>query len=187
MTIFLILAPYGAFSILMLLASAPVSLFVAAAICLAVILYDVIGGREIKFLGVGSAVLFAGLGGYIGLAASSWSSSEVKLAIDVGMLAISLGSLAMRRPFTLQYAREIADVQTAGLPGFVQANYVITGAWSLAFVLMAAANLLVIYLPGLPLWTGVALAFAARSSALYFTKWYPEYRRTNLTAPTARA
>jgi len=68
----------------------------------------------------------------------------------------------------------------------VQANYVITGAWSLAFVLMAAANLLVIYLPGLPLWTGIALAFAARNSALYFTKWYPEYRRTNLTAPTAR-
>jgi len=53
-------------------------------------------------------------------------------------------------------------------------------------VLMAAANLLVIYLPGLPLWSGIALAFAARNSALYFTKWYPEYRRTNLTAPTAR-
>ena len=37
MTIFLILAPYGAFATLMLVTSAATSLFVAAAICLMVI------------------------------------------------------------------------------------------------------------------------------------------------------
>jgi hypothetical protein len=44
------------------------------------------------------------------------------------------------------------------------------------------ANLLLIYIPGLPLWSGIAIAFAARNSALVFTKWYPEYRRTKLPA-----
>jgi hypothetical protein len=62
----------------------------------------------------------------------------------------------------------------------VKANYVITTAWALAFVLMALANILLIYIPGLPLWSGIAIAFAARNSALVFTKWYPEYRRAKL-------
>jgi hypothetical protein len=34
-----------------------------------------------------------------------------------------------------------------------------------------------IYVPGLPFWTGLAVAFAARNSALYFTRWYPDYRK----------
>ena len=46
MTIFLILAPYGAFALLMLVTSAAVSLFAAAAICLAVIAYRP-GGRPL--------------------------------------------------------------------------------------------------------------------------------------------
>jgi len=186
MMIFLILAPYGAFAMLMLLTSPAVSLFASAAICLAIIVFDAVAGRTIKWLGAGSAILFAALGGYISLVDSNWSSAEVKLAIDAGMLVISLGSLVLRRPFTLQYAREMVDAETARLPEFLKANYVITWAWSLAFVLMATANLLLIYLPGLPLWCGIAIAFAARNSALYFTKWYPEYRRTNLTAPTGQ-
>lgn len=180
MTIFLILAPYAAFAILMVLTSATVSLLVSAAICLAVIAYDAIGGRSLKLLGTGSAFVFIALGLYIILIDSTVSSTQVKLTVDLGMLAISVGSLIMRRPFTLQYAREAVDAQTARRPEFVKANYVITTAWALAFVLMALANILLIYIPGLPLWSGIAIAFAARNSALVFTKWYPEYRRAKL-------
>jgi hypothetical protein len=181
-TIFLILAPYGAFATLMLVTSAKVSLFASAAICLMVIAHDIARGRSIKMLGLGSAILFLGLGGTITLVDSSWSASQVKLTVDAGVLAISLLSLAIRRPFTLQYAREVVDAETAALPGFVKANYVITGAWTLAFLLMVMANLLLIYVPGLPLWSGLAIAFAARNTAIYFTRWYPQYRRTKLAA-----
>ena len=54
MTIFLILAPFGSFALLMLVTSAQVSLFAAAAICLAVIGVDIYRGRSIKTLGAGS-------------------------------------------------------------------------------------------------------------------------------------
>ena len=64
MTIFLILAPYGAFAVLMLVTSAAESVFSAAAICLLVIEYDAWCGRSIKTLGAGSAILFAALGCY---------------------------------------------------------------------------------------------------------------------------
>ena len=66
MTIFLILAPYGAFALLMLVTSAAVSLFAAAAICLAVIAYrrvarplDQDPRRRLR------RSLFAAFGGYV--------------------------------------------------------------------------------------------------------------------------
>jgi hypothetical protein len=71
----------------------------------------------------------------------------------------------------------VVDAETRKLPGFLRANYVITWAWTLAFVLMVITNVLMIYLPSLPLWAGIAIALAARNSAAYFTKWYPKHRR----------
>jgi hypothetical protein len=186
MTIFLILAPYGAFAALMLVTSAAVSLFASAAICLAVMAYDILGGRSIKMLGAGSAILFAAIGGYITLVDSSLSTPAVKLAVDVGVFAISLLSLAIRRPFTLQYARELVDTETTALPGFLRVNYIITVAWTAAFLLMMIANVLMMYVPGLPLWSGLAIAFAARSAA-YFTQWYPQYRRAKFGPPAVSA
>jgi hypothetical protein len=176
MTIFLILAPYGAFSMLILVSSATVSLFAAAALCLTVIAHDMLRGRAIKMLGAGSAILFAALGSYLVLTDSAWSSSAVKLTVDAGVLAIALASLAIGKPFTMQYAREMVDAETARLPGFLTANYVITSAWALAILLMMATHALLIYLPGLPLWSGLAIAFAARNTAIYFSRWYPQYR-----------
>ena len=42
--------------------------------------------------------------------------------------------------------------------------------------MMMLANVLMIYIPSLPLWSGIVIAFAARNGASYFTKWYPQYR-----------
>ena len=187
MTIFLILSPYGAFAALMLVTSAAVSLFASAAICLMVIAHDILRGRSIKMLGAGAAVLFAALGLYLALVDSGLSSPAVRLTVDAGVLAISLASLVLRQPFTLQYAREVVDAETAKLPGFLRANYVITWAWTAAFLLMLLANVLMIYAPGLPLWSGLAIAFAARNTAAYFTKWYPKHRRAKFAASAASA
>ena len=186
MTIFLILAPFGSFALLLLVTSAPVSLFSAAAICLATIAYDLAGDRSVKMLSAGCVILFGALGCYP-LIDPGVSISAVKLTVDAGIFAISLLSIAFRFPFTLQYALEAVDPETAKLPGFIKANYVITGAWTGAFLAMMIANVLMIYVPGLPLWSGLAIAFAARNSAAYFTKWYPAYRKAKYGVPPASA
>ena len=186
MTIFLILAPFGSFALLLLVTSAPVSLFSAAAICLAAIAYDLAGDRSVKMLSAGCVILFGALGCYT-LIDPGVSISAVKLTVDAGIFAISLLSIAFRFPFTLQYALEAVDPETAKLPGFIKANYIITGAWTGAFLAMMIANVLMIYVPGLPLWSGLAIAFAARNSAAYFTKWYPAYRKAKYGVPPASA
>ena len=187
MTIFLILAPYGAFAMLMLVTSATVSLLCAALICLAVIAFDVARGRSIKILGVGSVIVFAAVGFYLIFVDATSSSIAVKIAVDAGMLLVSLGSIMIGRPFTRQYALEQVDAETAKLPGFIKANYLITAVWTLSMLLMMAGNVALIYVPGLPLWSGLLIAFAARNSAVYFTKWYPEYRKAKYGTPPANA
>ena len=182
MTLFLILAPYGAFAALMLVTSSAISLFASAAICLAVIALDLWRGRAIKILGVCSVVTFVAVGLYVSLIDPGTSASMVHLAVDAGMLLVTLFSLAIRQPFTMQYALEVADAETAKLPGFVSANYVITWAWAAASLLMMAGNAAMIYVPWLPFWAGLLIAFAARNTAVYFTKWYPNYRKTKSVA-----
>ncbi|MCK1745536.1 hypothetical protein IVA80_33435 [Bradyrhizobium sp. 139] len=183
MAIFMILAPYGAYSFLMLVTSAAISVFAASAICLATIAVDIARGRSVKILAAGSAVVFATIGLYVALVDPKLGTLGVKLSVDIGIFVISLGSMLARRPFTLQYAVETVAAETAAIPGFLTANYIITGAWTAAALLMMAANIALLYFPGLPLWSSLAVAFAARNTAIYFTKWYPEYCQIKYGAP----
>lgn len=187
MTLFLILAPYGVFASLMLMGSALVSVIAAAVVCLAVIGLDAARGRSLKIFGAGSAVLFTGIGLYLVLVNPALAASEVKFAVDTGIFIISAGSMLIRHPFSLQYALESVHPETAAMPGFVRANYMITGAWTAAALLMMLSNLALLYVPGLPIWTGLVIAFAARNSAIYFTRWYPQYRRLKHGVPHADA
>ncbi|MCS3730026.1 hypothetical protein [Bradyrhizobium betae] len=185
MAIFLILAPYGAYSFLMLVTSATASVFAASAICLATIAIDVARGRSVKILAAGSAIVFAAIGLTLALVDPALGTLGVKLSVDIGIFVISLGSMLVRRPFTLQYAVEAVPAETAAMPGFLTANYIITGAWTAAALLMTAANIVLLYFPGLPVWSGLAVAFAARNTAIYFTKWYPEYCQIKYGKPLA--
>jgi len=177
MTTVLILLPYAVYAALMLVVSPTLSLAAGAALCLMAVIVDLARGRSIKLLGAGSAIVFAGLACYRGIVDPAMSVAALHLVVDGGVFAIALGSILARFPFTLQYALESVPAETAAMPGFLRANYVISGAWALATALMIGANVLMIYAPGLPIWTGLAIAFAARNSALYFTRWYPEYDR----------
>jgi len=188
MTIFLILAPYGAFAVLMMLVPAAVSLFATVAICLATIAFErFVRGRAVKMLPAGAVLTFAAVGCYVLLVDPGMSTSAVKFSVDVGMLLVILASIAVRRPFTLQYAREEVDAETAKLPGFIRANYIISWVWAASMVAMMIGNVALIYVPGLPIWSSLLVAFAARNCAIYFTKWYPEHRKAKYGAPPATA
>ncbi|MGY4311535.1 hypothetical protein [Bradyrhizobium sp. JR3.5] len=187
MTIFLILAPYGAYATLMLVTSATVSLLAAALICLAVIAFDIARGRSIKILGVGSVIVFTAVGSYLTFVDATPSTIAVKIAVDAGILLVSFASILIGHPFTRQYALEQVDAETAKQPGFITANYLITGAWTAATLLMMIGNIAVLYVPALPLWTGLLIAFAARNAAVCFTRWYPQYRAAKDGAPPAGA
>jgi hypothetical protein len=183
MGIILSFSPFIAFALLSRFVPVTLALFAGAAVALALVLREsVLQRRALKILEAGTAVLFAGLGLVVWLTAGSWSILEVRLAVDAGLLAIVLLSMLLRQPFTLQYARERVSPEIAAAPQFLAANYIITGVWALAFVLMVAADCVMVFMPGVPLSVGVQVTIAALLGAIYFTSWYPTHLRRKLSA-----
>lgn len=119
--------------------------------------------------------MFGGLAFYAIVAQPTWSVIGVRLCVDTGLLVIVLASLAVRRPFTLQYAREQVAPEFWSSPQFIRTNYVLTAAWGLAFLVMVAAELALLYSSNLPRRIGIIAIVLALWSAVKFTGWYPKY------------
>lgn len=176
MAIFFTFAPFGAFSLLLMMTTSVVAASVAAILAAGLVIFDAVAKRQVKILAVGTLLMFGGMGACLAISGEGWSNSALRMAVDFGLFAIALFSLAIRLPFTIQYARETVDAETAALPDFVRANYVLTWMWAAAFILMLAANLSVIYMPTFPLWTALVAVFAVRNAAIWFTHWYAQHR-----------
>jgi hypothetical protein len=175
MQILLAFAPFIVFAILDRLAGPLAGLLAGAAVALIVLGRDwLIKKQSIKVLDIGTAVLFSGLSLYFLMAKPAWSIIGVRLCVDIGLLLIVLISLAIGKPFTLQYAREQVAREFWDSPEFRKTNFVISGVWALAFAVMVLAELAVLLSPQVPQRLGVIVIVLALVGAVKFTGWYPE-------------
>ncbi len=186
MSILLGLSPFLVFFALMRLVT-PIAgligaLAVASLLCLRMWWRD----ESVKILEVGSLILFGLLTAYTLLAAPRWTVATVRLAVDGGLLGIALVSLAIGRPFTLQYARERVPEQFWGLPIFLTTNRIITGVWAATFAIHVAADGAAEYVPAIPIWLDVAVSIAAFVGAVWFSRRYPAAVQRRALANAAR-
>ena len=177
MGILLAFAPFIVFAIIDRLAGGVAGLIAGAAVSVALLARDLTSGRTLKILEVGTTILFSGMALYTALFDPAWSIVGVRLRVDAGLLLVVLVSMALRRPFTLQYAREQVSREFWGSPEFARTNYVITGVWALAFAVMVGADLVLLYATDLPPRVGIIATILAIVGAIKFTAWYPERRR----------
>ena len=101
-----------------------------------------------------------------------WSGEMSSLALA----AFAFGSLIMRNPFTLPYAKETTPEEYWDSPLFLRVNRTITLVWALSFTAAAAAGLygdLVLDEPD-NFWTGWIIQIGALLFAFSFTEWYPD-------------
>jgi len=175
MGILLAFAPFIIFAVADRFVGPAIALLLATATSAILLGRDVFSpGRSPKILEIGTFILFGGLALYQQLGQPDWSVIGVRLRVDAGLLVIVLVSMAIRRPFTLQYAREQVPPEQWGSPEFIRTNYVITAAWALAFAVMVIAELALLYVPALPRRIGIITIIAALVCAVKFTGWYPE-------------
>ena len=184
-SLLLAFAPFIAFAGLERLVGIVPGLLAAAALSLALIVRDALASdRHVKLLEVGSVALFGGLAGYALVSdVSGWNVLGVRLAVDAGLCVIVALSLLLDRPFTLPYARERVPAEVWAQPRFLRTNRVLSTVWLVAFAVLVAADVLMLYVPQLPLAVGIALSAAALVAAFKFSQWYPEQVR----AAAARA
>ena len=175
MGILLAFAPFIAFAVVDRLVGPTQGLMAGAATSVLLLLRDWIGRhRRPKILEIGTAILFGGLALYAVLGGPVWSIVGVRLRVDAGLLLIVLITLLVGKPFTLQYAREQVPQDLWETPQFIRSNYVITGVWSGAFLILVLADLIMIYRTDLPPKIGILATVLALVGAFKFTQWYPE-------------
>jgi hypothetical protein len=132
-------------------------------------------------LAIAAALASAGSRHWLGV----WSEELSNAAIAF----VALLSLAIRRPFTLQYARESTERTLWNTPLFLRINYVITAVWAAALV----ANFIVGYIGDGPLhqpnniWTNWIIPIGLIVLAIKFTGWYPDHATAAATPHPAHA
>lgn len=184
MGMLLAFAPFIAYAVLQRTLGALPALAIAALISLALAARDAFTpGRHVKTLEIGSVVLFGGLALFTWLTKADWPILQVRLWVDAGLMLLVILTLVIRKPFTLAYAREQVPQEHWDSPQFLHVNDVITAGWAVAFAVLVLADLLMLYVPDVPLWIGVAVTLAALAGAIQFTKWYPDRVRGRAANP----
>ncbi|MCF3939192.1 hypothetical protein VX037_05455 [Gordonia sp. Z-3] len=137
-------------------------------------------GNSIKLLEWFDAVFF-GVMCVIGLIASSSVIDWLELwggeLVNIALVTFALFSVVIRRPFTIEYAKEQTPEEFWDSPIFVRTNYVITWAWVAAFGVSAIAGLIgdAVLDTSDNFWTGWIIQIGATVFAIAFTEFYPDY------------
>ncbi|GGL94359.1 hypothetical protein [Nakamurella endophytica] len=156
----------------------------ALALSVVFLVLDVVRGRTVKILAVVDVVAFTAFLVLV-LAAppatQRWLETWFGEISNLILVVVVVASMIARVPFTIQYAREQTDPSAWRTPLFLRINYVITGAWALAFAVSSAAGFYgdAVLHDNSNIWTGWIIQIGASLVAVQFTQWYPDYATAN--------
>jgi hypothetical protein len=178
MGILLGLSPFIAFAVIERTVGPAAGLFAGALVAAGLLVHDLMSpGRSAKLLDIGTTLLFCTLAALAPMRKAGISIMGVRLLVDTGLLLIVLVSLAIGRPFTLQYAREQVSAEHWHSAAFLRTNYIVSFVWALAFAVIVAADAAMLCLPDLPQKFGLLTIVLALVGAIKFSMAYPAYVR----------
>lgn len=165
-------APFILFTLLSRL-SADLALWMAFAAAFVVTIRDFVESPTLRLLDIGSLTLFALLALVRGFLDPNLSLAAVRFIAALSLFLLLAAPLALKRPFSVDYAR--LDPREAGWPPalFFKVNCRVSGVWVAAFALMAIADGAVTFAPELPLYASIAVSIVALAAAITFTLRYP--------------
>ena len=129
-------------------------------------------GRSWKVLEIGSFILFALLAAWTLAFHPDWTIGGQRLVVDLGLFAIVAASLAISRPFTLQYARERVPAERWTQPRFIHGNRILSGCWAAVFAALSLLDL-ANERGWLTLTPFSVLTIIVIAAGFAFTFWYP--------------
>jgi hypothetical protein len=124
-------------------------------------------------------IFFGGLAIFVAVASDdthAWLERWSGEVANIALVVIALGSIALRQPFTLAYAKESTPRELWSNPVFLRTNYVITWAWAIAFGIEAASGFYgdLVLDDSNNIWTGWIIQTFPLIVAAQFTLWYPQ-------------
>jgi phytoene dehydrogenase-like protein len=98
------------------------------------------------------------------------------IANSLVLAGMAFGTLAMKNPFTYQYAKEDWDKSYWNDPAFIRINEIITGVWGGIFMLNTLLGALAVFVfPAQALWFAVILPNIGVVAGIVFSSRFPAY------------
>jgi len=115
-----------------------------------------------------------------------WTMRHMGILAHGALAAGAWITLALGRPFTLEYAREHTDPALWDDPVFIRTNVLLTSVWGVVFTLGAGLAYAKTLHTGQPEWVFEVTNYAMMVSCVAFTSWYPAMVRRKAQAARAR-
>ena len=135
-------------------------------------------GSRPKMLEYSDVVYFAALAIFVEFASDgtrTWLELWGGEVANLVLFGLVLGTILIRRPFTLPYAKETTPREYWDQPEFLRVNYLISWVWAIAFGIEAASGLYgdAVLHNNNEIWTGWIIQTFPMIVAAQFTIWYP--------------
>lgn len=172
------LSPWILYSIIEGPGRLEVSAAAALGLALLILVINWLRGMSPKMLEWADVVYFGVLAVLVAFASAgtlSWLELWGGEVANIALVVIALGSILVRQPFTLQYAREDVPEEVQSTPEFMRVNYLISWVWVIAFGIEAASGLYgdAVLDNSNNIWTGWIVQTLPMIMAAQFTIWYP--------------
>jgi len=189
------LAPWIVYSIVEGPNRLELSAAIALGIAAVVLCVNWIRGQSPKMLEWADVAYFAALAIVVAFAGAdlrTWLEKYGGEVANIVLMVIVVGSIVIRRPFTLPYAKESTPEDVWVTPEFIRVNYLISWVWAAAFTIEAASGLFGDVVLDQPnnFWTSWVIETFPMIVAAQFTIWYPdrlEKLRNGAEPPSVRA
>ncbi|MCX6355821.1 MAG: hypothetical protein NTZ78_13095 [Candidatus Aureabacteria bacterium] len=139
------------------------------------ILLDIAKHRTIKILQIGTVIFFFLLALSIPLFGSRAVGRWIDLMGGAALALTVLSSILIKKPFTLQYARETAPRERWNNPIFLHKNLVLSWVWFGVFIFNLSVPVANRIYPGLPMILNWVVSLCTFAIAMKFTHWYARY------------
>lgn len=168
--------PWIAFALL----SGPPLLRLEIAIAVSLLLSLIVGYSRLKkgfILTWGTLIFFSVNMILVAGLKNVWVMKHMGILAPFSLAAITWISLALGKPFVLQFARENVPVERWDDPEFVLSCRNLTLFWGCLFVVSTLVGLAKFLKLGGPEWMYGALSFAVTVFGLAFTEWFKQMKR----------
>lgn len=106
---------------------------------------------------------------------SKWVMQHAWVLSNSALALVAWLSILIRRPFTLQYAKETVPSAKWDHPIFWRINYLLTITWGMIFLLGILVNVLRLYFPAVSPWVYEIFTDGAVVFGVWFSAWFPSW------------
>lgn len=126
-------------------------------------------------LSIGTILFFIFIFVSVVIFKNEWIATYSGFLSNGALAVIAWISILIRKPFTVQYAKETVSSDKWKNPLFIKINYLLTTAWGILFSIGTALPLILLYEPSFPSSVFQIIAWSPVIFGIWFTEWFPEW------------